>query len=110
MSENIREKIRDFKNLEKGWCYGDGVGFQDSVITKAVQLHDEFVLQGFTEIDAFPGSNGEIGLIVYLSTFDFLELVIDDEVVITHENEDDILNNHTFSFEESIEKIRNINK
>ena len=54
------EKITGFKNLEKGWCYGEGELFKDKTIKAAKLLNQKMLEQGFLTTNAFPGINGEV--------------------------------------------------
>ena len=59
------EKIQSFAQLQSGWSFGEGIGFLQSVLNKAVQLAKTAHTLGFYETDAFPGLSGEIMLTVY---------------------------------------------
>lgn len=49
-----------FKNLKEGWCYTEGVLFQDSIIEKALVLLEN--VNKLCKTNAFPGINSEIEL------------------------------------------------
>lgn len=58
-------KLSEFRNLEAGWRYGEGVPFKVATLKDAMSLHETAVSKGFMETDVFPGANGEIMLTVY---------------------------------------------
>lgn len=109
---STEKKIMDFKNLKRGWCYGEGELFEDHVIKKAVELHKEAITQGFLETDAFPGTNGEIRITIYLDE-DYFEFTLDSnkKLAFVHEKgNEEILSEESLSLEEAKEKIRVIRK
>ena len=63
--EVTEKKIRRFGKLESGWHYGEGVPFQQSVLDGAISLNREAIRLAFYETDVFPGTDGEIMLVVY---------------------------------------------
>ena len=82
----IQNKIIDFKNLERGWCYGEGEPFNDAIINKALELHNEILEKDFIETDAFPGINGEVMLTAYYAEYYFEFTVnLDQSVSIFYE-------------------------
>ncbi len=60
MLDNATPKIASFRDLEPGWCFGEGVGPQENVIALATRLNALAAEHGFDSSDAFPGVNGEI--------------------------------------------------
>lgn len=75
-------KIEDFTNFSPGWCYGDGVKFSIDIINLAKQLAIEFLSNGFDNIDAFPGVNGEIRVTAYAKDY-YLEFTVETECNVT---------------------------
>ena len=65
MSFTTEDKIKGFKNLEKGWHYGRGIKFSDKVINQSLELLEAINLAGYSRTDAFPGLDGEIELAIY---------------------------------------------
>lgn len=53
------DKILSFKSLKKGWHFGEGVEFNESIIQKAILLNTEAKKAGY-RTNAFPGINGEV--------------------------------------------------
>lgn len=109
-TNSTKKKILDFKNLEKGWCYGEGELFEDHVIRKSVELHKEAINQGFLETDAFPGTNGEIRITIYLDE-DYFEFTLDsnEKLAFVHEKgNEEILSEESLSLEKAKKKIRDI--
>lgn len=87
--QNTEDKILDFKNLEKGWCYGEGIPIKDNVITQAMELHKVILHKGFGQTDAFPGLNGEVRITAY-TAFDYLEFTFEsfDKITFTYETKE----------------------
>src|SRR5436853_124919 len=59
------QKLRNFKNLGKGWHYGEGDEIAQNAIEEAFQLHREIIVNGFYKTDVFPGLGGEIQTTIY---------------------------------------------
>jgi len=59
------EKILSFAHFKPGWSYGEGIGFAQNTLHKAIQLAKTAHTLGFQETDAFPGLNGEVMVTVY---------------------------------------------
>lgn len=53
-------KIWSFRNLKKGWHYGDGGPSPEDVVKAALHLVSYLCEWGLTDIDAFAGDSGEI--------------------------------------------------
>ena len=84
------DKIRSFKQLKKGWSYGEGVPFKDSMLNDAISLIREANVAGFYRTNAFPGLNGEVMCTIYHKEH-YLEfsIEIDGSVVFCREDGDD---------------------
>lgn len=92
-------KILEFRDLNNGWAYGNGVKFSDSVIKDAIKIHNLIADYGFLETGAFPGENGEILITVYAdelycevfvyenNIYDFI-IEMHDEEIVSKENID----------------------
>ena len=65
MSANVLAKIVDFQSLTPGWCYGEGFPFDERLLNKAIELATSLLGQGFEQLDAFPGLNGEVRVTAY---------------------------------------------
>jgi len=59
------EKMLDFRELEPGWCYGEGQRPSSTILKYAFELYREARRYGFEETDAFPGVDGEIRFTIY---------------------------------------------
>ena len=88
--EVTEKKIRRFGEFENGWHYGEGVSFEQSVLDNAIALNREAIRLAFYETDAFPGTDGEVMLVVYSGDYD-LEFVFerDGSVTFCHERGDE---------------------
>ena len=60
----IEKKIRGFSRLRKGWNYGEGLSPSQKTVDEALRVANDASLWGF-DVDAFPGSDGEILIAVY---------------------------------------------
>lgn len=87
MSNYAFFKIKDFLNLEPGWCYGEGKTFTAKDTSIAEQITTHLLSSGFSNLDAFPGLNGEIRITAYFKTH-YLEFTLESGNYITflHEN------------------------
>jgi hypothetical protein len=74
-------KIISFSNLPEGWDYGNGGPIPDRTIIAALEWNLILVVHGFSNINAFPGSGGEI--VVASSNGDhYIEVIVEaDETV-----------------------------
>lgn len=80
------EKIRDFKNLEEGWHYGEGQPFKDSILDNAISIIQEAFNAAFYITDAFPGLSGEVMCTIYHGEH-YLEFTIEPDSYITFSRE-----------------------
>lgn len=98
--DKMINKILDFKNLKKGWCYGEGISIKDNIIAQAIILYKIFLRHGFDQTDTFPGLDGEIRITIY-SDKNYFEFTINsfDEISFVYEiDEDMILYEHGLTF------------
>jgi len=70
------KKIREFENLENGWCYGEGEEIKEDLFSQAESLVNLLTNEGFFNTDAFPGPNGEIMVSVYEGKF-YIQFIIE---------------------------------
>lgn len=74
------DKIKSFKDFKDGWNYGEGVEFKESTIEEGIKLIN-LINNIFKEFDfkinCFPGINGEIEIVVYLSDY-VLDLFVEE--------------------------------
>jgi hypothetical protein len=111
MSKDINEveqKIQGFKGLKRGWHYGEGVSFEQSILDNAIALNRETISLGFLETDVFPGLNGEVVFTIYLDDH-YLEFTLEPNGSITfcHEKGDkEISYQEGLSFQIAKERIR----
>lgn len=110
---NITEKkINSFKQLKKGWHYGEGVSFKSTVLKQAIELNSYARSLGFLKTDAFPGINGEIMVTIYHLEH-YLEFTIEDTETITfcrEKNDIETSYQEGLKFEQVKEKIKNFGK
>ena len=102
------EKILGFKQLPRGWHYGEGVAPSDDVVRKALELNREAGMNGFVKTDAFPGAGGELQVTAYLGTH-YIECTIEPDGEITfvrEESKNVVVYEERLSFEEAVYKIR----
>lgn len=78
---SVEVKIRSFSELMTGWHFGEGGPISDEVIAVTLELSKYARGLDFSEIDAFPGANGEILLTIYHGTH-VLELTIEPDLSI----------------------------
>lgn len=91
MNQDILEKIRSFSTYKKGWKFGRGEGISDKVINIAIEIVNLAMPKKFT-IDAFPGVNGDIVVVVYGDAVDVSFEVQDDlSIIISTETGSDVL-------------------
>lgn len=111
-------KIEKFKDLKKGWSYGEGVSFKREIVDLALKLNEEMVLSGFLETDSFPGADGSIMVTLYEENKksgekDCLEFTIheSESVTFVHERENkEICFNDNLTLQDAIEKIDKFRK
>ena len=77
----VEVKIRSFSDLADGWHFGEGGSIPEEVIGVALALSRYARELKFSEIDAFPGVNGEILLTIYHRN-NVLELTIEPDLSI----------------------------
>jgi len=103
------KKIQSFKKLEKGWLFGEGISFDESIIDKAIILNREVLKHGF-KTNAFPGIKGEIQITVYFLNH-YFEFIIEPDMNITFVYEIDdkeIDYQENLSFESAKNKINKL--
>ena len=90
-NEVIRQKILNFRNLEPGWHFGEGVTPSDQVINTAIRLNKNAHFADFAVTNAFAGVNGEVQVTAYDDKH-FYELTVEKNGLITfvHEYDDEI--------------------
>lgn len=75
-------KIEDFETLRAGWCYGEGMQFSKQSVDSARRVALSLLRQGFEQLDAFPGMNGEIRVTAYDGD-SYFEFTIDPDDAVT---------------------------
>lgn len=106
------KKIHGFKKLEKGWHYGEGELFEDSILDNAASLIQEAFDLAFYTTDAFPGLNGEVICTIYYGDH-YLEFILepDDSITFSREKGDEeICYQEELSLQGAKEKIRQFRK
>ena len=93
MSEKPRRTdlhIESFRLLGKGWHFGEGDAYDESIIQRALVLCHEAVRLGFDKTNAFPGLSGEVVFCVYmLPHYHEFAVETDGTVSYLHEINDD---------------------
>jgi hypothetical protein len=64
-ANNTEDKILNFADVVSGWHFGEGASISASAIRDAMKLHNNFLMYGFYETDAFPGLAGEVRVTAY---------------------------------------------
>src|SRR6266496_4855751 len=75
-------KILKFAGLSRGWHFGEGAPVQNSLVKKAIELDAIAQDAGFTNTDAFPGSNGEIRYCIYDGD-NYYEFTLENDASVT---------------------------
>ncbi|MDM8553023.1 hypothetical protein QUF72_23295 [Desulfobacterales bacterium HSG2] len=110
MGENTIAKIKSFERFKPGWSFGEGSGFDENILAKAILLIITAHNFGFKETDAFPGLSSEVMVTLYLKN-DHWEFTIEPDECVTfiHEkNDETIIYEEGLSFETAISKLKNI--
>jgi hypothetical protein len=90
----VQRKLLNFRTLQKGWHYGEGGPISETVVQFAEMLYRYCVSIGFTNMNAFPGADGEILLTIYAKEYrrgridnHYIELLLEDDkhVTMVHE-------------------------
>ncbi len=111
MNETTVDKIFSFKQLDNGWCYGEGITITDEIIEKAIRLEARARLVGFSETDAFPGLNGEISVALYFQTHYFeFTFDVNGTVVFVHEDNQITVMYDSLVFETALRKVESLRK
>jgi hypothetical protein len=110
--EHTERKFREFKELESGWHYGEGIAIEQSILDSAIALHQEAIRLAFFEADAFPGLNGEVMFTICFENH-YLEFTLEPDGVITfyrEKNDEELCYQEGLSFEEAKTKIGEFRK
>lgn len=103
----MNRKIQSFKELERGWSYGEGISIEQATLDNAIALNREAIRFGFLETDAFPGLNGEVMFTIY-SDDHYLEFTLEagGRVTFYHEKDnEEVSYQEELSFQDAKEKI-----
>lgn len=85
------KKLDKFKNYPNGWHGGEGIPFSESIIDKA--LHITILVQklGFEIVDAFPATDGTLGVYTYSNGFHIdIDISESEKYQLLVEDDDDI--------------------
>ena len=66
----IFRRIEELGELQSGWHFGSGTTPSAGVLAIATQVASKAISLGFSELDAFPGRNGEVTIAIYLGEVD----------------------------------------
>jgi hypothetical protein len=109
--KDIKEKIEEFKNLNNGWYFGEGVSTLSCLSNKIESLCDFLLDKNIQKINVFPGVSGEIMFSIYQIKYN-LDIIIEINGGFTFICEDsgdilggDIEYEENISFENVKEKI-----
>lgn len=58
-------KLKQFRAIQPGWHYGEGVNFTTETLANATRLADLAIGYGVDATDAFPGADGEVMVTLY---------------------------------------------
>jgi hypothetical protein len=90
MPSRVVRKLANFRMLPEGWHYGEGNRISDKVINRTYKWYVQLLSLGFTNMDVFPGSDGEMLLTIYAKQFrpgyridHYIELLIEGDNVIS---------------------------
>lgn len=84
----VKEKLRTFEALKKGWNFGEGAEISHEAISQASALVEECFENGFFELDVFPGLDGEVRLTIYKESNYYEFTVMMNTIVYIHEKDD----------------------
>ena len=110
MTSYVFFKIKDFLNLEQGWCYGESKTFTEKDTGIAEQIATHLLSSGFNNLDAFPGLNGEIRVTAYFKTH-YLEFTLEsgNNITFLHENSNEELEyQENINLENCFKKIKEL--
>lgn len=82
---DTEQKIQNFKNLNQGWHFGEGIAPSSETIDIALGLVKEAHITG-CDVDAFPGINGEVQVTLYYDD-EYLEFTVENDNSITFVHE-----------------------
>lgn len=105
-------KIQEFGERKKGWRWGEGVAFEQSILGSAIALNLEAIRFGFFTTDAFPGTDGSIMVTIYHRD-QYLEFTIEPNGQVTFYHEqanEEVSYTEGLSLEEARTKIGEFSK
>ena len=79
---DIIKKLKSFKELKNGWYYGEGIKFSGRRINNVEKIINLLLENKFTELDIFPGIDGEIRITIYADQH-YYELTFESNNTIT---------------------------
>lgn len=81
LAESTAKKIWDFKNLSKGWHYGEGDKFEELVLIIAQTLVQTGRNSGIRKMDSFPGLNGNV-IVTFYENARYLECTVRKDLTV----------------------------
>jgi len=75
-------KILSFRLKAPGWHYGEGSGFDEETLSRAIILHRELIRWGLFTTDAFPGLRGQVVVTAYHSEH-YFELSVEPDGMVS---------------------------
>jgi hypothetical protein len=106
----VEVKIRSFSDLADGWHFGEGGPISEKVISVALALSKYARELNFSEIDAFPGVNGEILLTLYYGDY-VLELTVESDLsinVVMEVGDEEVFDKEGLSILEAKEQVHKL--
>jgi hypothetical protein len=73
--QSIKEKIEEFKNLEFGWYFGEGIPTLSNLSNKVDNLY-RFLNKKIQKFNIFPGISGEVMFSIPLSKYT-IEIIVE---------------------------------
>lgn len=106
-------KIQSFSKLPANWHFGEGTQISGINVTAALDLVRFLEKNSIINIDAFPGTAGEIQVTAYPENGNFLEITIENpgsvDLILEDSQDNELLSHYGISMNEAKEII-NTNK
>jgi hypothetical protein len=107
----VLDRIGELGQLQDGWNFGEGLAPSPQVMAVATQLASKAFSLGFSELDAFPGKNGEVTVVIYLGKEDHsFQVKRDSSVRYWNESDPESEIEEGLSISETIQRINSLSK
>jgi hypothetical protein len=108
-SNPVVSKIKSFSNLANGWHFGAGIAIPKANIKAALDLVVFLERNSIINLDAFPGTNGEVQVTAYPENGSFLEVTIPNpgsvELILEDSDGNELLTEDSISMNEGKDLI-----